>query len=1073
MAAALPVSLGCAADDSAPAPAPVGPRRVEKTIHFACRGRESILAAATHLELQIGDQRIRSQLHSAETRRQALESTDASDQAQLMTATHFFTDVPLSVEAAQSYSVYAMIENGLEVFVAGGIHVPGAADRLRAASANPSELDPNDLLDDEDCAVWAAFNTPSLISHDADTAQRVIDEIRRAPSFGALTTAIGLFPNPDDPRDAPPTPDRRQTRAGWVVGVYRYYQIGAQPPVPVYRLRLDGTQVLDASGRPQIVIDWNLSSETYLTVQPVSVSTLAAAVVREVNASFQNQRAAYEGVKYFTYPGLATQAAGSASGSVSGSRSGLGAEDDSFDFSQQGVTTAHRKLEVEPNGSSFGVKLTNYLALGAMFGVSHFDANGAELSTQSLGYVSSTYYPSLVRLAGASSGEASFIRPSNAVRTTVWTNTMGVRDGTDPGWDGDGVSYTRRAIFTWIATVMTDIIIPGLCLTMGVVGGKKAGEDLLHAMIEGGSGQLIDAAIEVVLSAAASVYNVTEGQNVGAVLLDFGKDFLRIVARLAELVLLESPAYAVATAKILFEALTTTTLEVSTPLLGWALVAMEIVKTVAQLAFTTEHIVAGQVLTHGVIRYSHPLAVRITPKDSAYFPSGVAYCRVQVSSSDGKSPFMPTDQVVAFAPDSKGGFESFETVVSKVPILVPLTVKVSLYDRDPNGTDGATARGTVLGEHLGNVSSPGEEQTVEFEIDIPPLPIIDSTQLIHDVALVATPTGFAWSASGTPAPVPDLNPYRCQAGALCGVSSIHVRQNAAQAGRVTFDFTTFTADGASPVMAGVAMAPSLSKASSVASVSISPPPRGVAVRRLVTSLAGRSIVLSQTKTEAVRVYLAGDDDSDFPAETWQENDASLYTTSRSSDVQGARLSPDGTCLFLALGEAVEIIPIPLAAKPRANAQTSYLVTRPGSATGCISLAVAAAGFHLQRQFAALDSGLARVSVFDYAGNFIPYFGSPNGYVELNRGSRQNRLFHDIDVDSAGQVWVLVSEPDFSRYYLEVYGRTGALLAAFTDVAADRFALDRFDQVFTLNRRASTGPKGYAVPSISRWYLQNS
>jgi hypothetical protein len=1064
LGASLPVSLGCASHDAASKPA--GPRRIEKTIHLACKGREPLLAHVTHIELRVGTKRFRSQLHSAETRKKAMAGTPTEQHALVGAATHFFTEVEISSEAPQNLAAFAVFADGHERLYAASIHVPVAADRLRSTddSDDPTDPDPHDFMTDEGCALWAVFNTPSLMTHDSDMARAILDEITRAPTFAALTSAISRFPNVIDPTGPTPSPDCKPIDAGWVHGCYRYFRIGKAPPVAATRVRLDGSEVLDAAGNPQVVVDWRLSEDTYGAVQPVSVRALADSVSRDVQAAFQNNPGTYQGIKYFTYPGVSIQP------STPAGSAGVGADAAGYHFSAEGMTKHHRKLSVTPQGGGFKATLVNALALGTLLGVSHFDPNGAEVETHILGYASATYYPSLTRLLGPSTVEGTFDRPAGALTSNLWTISSAISHG-DYGPNGEKVHYTSRALFAWILGTFTDFVVPGLFLALGLPTAEHTRDELVTEVLTGTAESAIESAIDVVTSLVSGIYDWSKAGSVSQLLEDFGADFMKICVRFVEKALLQSPAYATALTQILGEAMLERSLELATPLVGWAVYAADVATSGVQLGVSTEHFFSNQIFTSGVVSYTHPLDVALAPQDSTYFPSGIAYYKATISSAKGEANFTPIQTVGQFRPSAdKTGIESFAFELPDIPILVPFTLQVILYDRDPNGTTRAIARGTLLVERTDNVTSPGQKQSVSFSIATPPLPIGEATQLVHDVVLAPSGSGFAWSAAGAPPPAGDANPYSCQSGALCGVAALHVRQNSTQAGRVAFDFSTSTGNGPGSVIAGVAMPASRPARPTAVSVNANAP-RAVGMQRLVMSLAGPSVVLSQTTTERVRVYLVPDDGSDFDAGQWQESAANLYITARSNRVEAARLSPDGSYLLLALGDAVEVIPITRRASTPSDDRPRYSIVRPGVTAGCLSLPVAAAGFHHEAQLAVLDAGLARVSVFDYPGQFIPYFQNGTGYLDLNTSDRQNRVPLDIEVDAIGEVWVLARAQDFSRYYLEVYDRTGGQLTAFTELQADRFALDRFNQVFTLNRQVLAGPNG-PTPTVSRWYPQN-
>ncbi len=194
--------------------------------------------------------------------------------------------------------------------------------------------------------------------------------------------------------------------------------------------------------------------------------------------------------------------------------------------------------------------------------------------------------------------------------------------------------------------------------------------------------------------------------------------------------------------------------------------------------------------------------------------------------------------------------------------------------------------------------------------------------------------------------------------------------------------------------------------------------------------------------------------------------ATLYAQARGGAIAGARLTPDGKRLLIAYADKVEVMALDVA---DAASRGGLLFGDPGSAKDCISACTAVAGFHHEDQIAVLDAGNYRVSVFDHAGAYVPYFGTSDGYLTPNQGGG-NHVLLDIDIDVAGNAWVLSSQPHRDGKptpYLSIYAKSGERLVSFSTLDAGRFALDRFNQVFSLNRQA-VAAAGYASPTVSRW-----
>jgi hypothetical protein len=1067
--AAFPLQLGC---DTPQSPPPRrGPRSHAKTVHLAARGRSPLLERAAHLELRIGHRRIRGSAHSEDTLRaprQALQGTP--DLSRLNGATHYFERVPFSAEAAQSFAAYAIMPDGRAVLYAAGIHTPSGADRLRVAG-DQTDPDPHHLLDDESCAIWAVFNSPHVMVHDADAAADVVAQIRATPDFPALVRAIGLFPfvvdpaGPDDP-----------LYAGWLYGRYRTYRDTNGSTVYCTDIRVDGTDVLGPDGKPRRTVDWQLADDVFPTVGlTTSVRALVDRVTAQLMSTFNDRPSAYQDVKYFRYPAMPVAAQAARVTSGGSGDAGVGEEVEPFSFSAEGKTLHHRVLKVErKDGDRFAVSLDNYLALASLLGVSHFRADGTHLQTNVLGFAPSTYYPSLTRAFGAhASVEAAFSRPKDALTSNVWTLSSGFSLG-DYGPRGEQVNFTSRGMFTWVFGNFFDFVLPGIFLSLGLVGAARARDKIAREILEEAAGEAgIDALVDLVFASTASLYNVGAGQPIGAVLGDLGADFGKVMMRLCEKVFLQQ-TFAGIVASVFAEEAVETELELAVPFVGWAVFAAELATTGVQLGFATTHLATNEVFTHGVVHYTHEVEVTLRPKGSTYFPGGIGYYKATVMPGSAAPDFTPIEIVASFLPERDAdGFEVFEFAFAKVPIVAPFNLQVVLYDRDPNGAAHANARGTLLVKDITNVTVIGQAQRLEYRIETPPLPIDEDTELEHDVLLTPKGAAFEWSAAEAPAPTGDVDPVTCRMGTLCGILGVSVRQNETQRGRIAFNFRTLGPNGTAPVMAGVDMALSRAERTETVTVSASVPV-SVGLRSTLMSLDGRVVVLSQKASEQVRVYLVPDSSTEFDATIWQETSTQLFATSRFTNVEGARLSPDGRFLLLASREGVEVIYMSLEPGASRDRRTKTTLVRPGAELGCLASVVSVAAFHREAQFAVLDTGNARVTVFDHAGNVVPYFKRGRGDLSLATGGN-NQVYLDLDVDALGNVWVLHSQPVAAsrpRYGLDVYSKSGERLTTFSGVEAERFALDRFNQVFTVNRQARPGPNGYAVPTLSRWFPTN-
>ncbi|MFO0639944.1 MAG: hypothetical protein U0183_12080 [Polyangiaceae bacterium] len=1028
-------STGCASDE---APAPRTRRTVQKSVHLGL-ARSALasgpLRGAARLELRVGAARIPLVAHDEKSLDAARAGSGEALTKRL--PTHYAKGVRFSAEAAQSYFVYRVSANGTETLVGAAIHVPTEAD-LRGVAPDD---DPREVMTLEDAAIWAVFNNPHVMAHDPETARKVIALIGEMPSYPALVDAIDQNFHTVTPEEA------EQLVGGWIVGQYR-----ALPPSMgggfATEVDLTGAEILDATGKPRRVVDWILSSD-----ESGDVSAAAIAVTDELVRRF-NDDAAFEGVKYFRYPGVGRTDGGTVTARRPGSNAAT-----TFLFDAVGTTTEHRKLSVETEGSELKVVVDNYLALGCLFGVSHFDKGGAHLATKTLGYVGSTYYPDIMRATGGhSTGEASFERPEEAATSKVWTCAPAFHHG-DLGPHADAMSMTWRAFAVWALSGLCDLVLPGIFLASGLIGAGHAGEEIFeHVAKEIG----IDAFVDVVKGIAASVINVSDGQSVLSVLGELAFDVAKLIFRLAEK-LVASRALAAVVAKVFAVAGAETSASMATPFLGWVTWAVSTLQTAAQLVMSNVHLAGSTIFTHGTLLYTHPLTVTAKVKDSPYFPSYASHYRATVSLASGADPkdtraFVP---IVQEGPLPTGTTDRFDLRFPDVPTSFPLRLQVTLFDGSPSGHVNQVGDG--LDEALENEDTPGKEQGTTLEIAITPLPVDAQMGLVHDV--IYTPSRGTWDKAPAPEGDDRLVAFGLVPASVSSLGGISLRQTSGVESRLAYAFDTEVAKARGTVTVSLGNAPAIAPSSSAASASRSPFGPG-ALRHMLYSLSGRRVILAQASaSDAISVHVLPSGAPDVDLATWTPP-ARPFAKVRGSVLRSARLSPDGTRLVVCLGSGVEIFDF-TSPVDEPDGRAGRLLYRRGVRAGCVEVPIAAAGFHHADRFAVLDAGNARVEVFDYDQNLVPdAFETP---ISLATGSRR---YLDLDVDVVGNLWIVSLEPGTQarpgRFFLDIYSAQGKLVRSFDTVRAMRIALDRFNQLFTLNALVSPGPLGYPEPTASRF-----
>jgi len=168
---------------------------------------------------------------------------------------------------------------------------------------------------------------------------------------------------------------------------------------------------------------------------------------------------------------------------------------------------------------------------------------------------------------------------------------------------------------------------------------------------------------------------------------------------------------------------------------------------------------------------------------------------------------------------------------------------------------------------------------------------------------------------------------------------------------------------------------------------------------------------------------------------------------------------------------VEVVDLAKRAQLQRPADSTLFVRRgerPGQQSGSVSVAPLPG----RNAYALLEQGARRVQALDFDGNPLGVWaGRSSILLTLDAGV----VFTDLDVDSAGNVWVLSYKPNGAAravFNLEVYNSAGAFVVRFVGINAMALAVDNFSTVFTQNAENLGGPGGYPEPTLSVWAPEN-
>lgn len=490
-------------------------------------------------------------------------------------------------------------------------------------------------------------------------------------------------------------------------------------------------------------------------------------------------------------------------------------------------------------------------------------------------------------------------------------------------------------------------------------------------------------------------------------------------------------------------------LEAAIPVIGWALKALNVAETGAQLALA-----AGAALVEGWVTKSelvrlHAVKVQATPFESAYFPPAAATYTVTLSVGSTATFSKSGDLRPVASPDNRqrASLDVFEDV----PVAGRLSVTVQLFDR--TGRVVGTALATVA-----NSERAGDEQEVELEVEGKALPIEDIKALVHKRRLEPSVGAFEWRVTPN-APVDDHTALRCvpASGVLgvCDLGGISVSQ---QKGFLAWNFSSPI--GSARIISQIGADASLLQ--SAPTYNATPGADRRTVTWVVHGLGELDCVLMSVDGAPLRAY---------PFDPRKDSLATFARGAtlpkprgelRGSTLSHCRVHPTAHTLVALTEYGLETVSL-----DRAEGCVARLHARRGPRAGQLSGPIAVAPFRDLAQVAVLEQAARRVQVFDFYGNPIAAYGG--AWLPLSRDPAVRYL--DLDVSDKGYAWLLSMTTSGGRttYGLDIYSPSGVLVKALGGVNAGRFALDRYNTLFALNAENRIGQGGYPIPTLSEWF----
>jgi hypothetical protein len=923
--------------------------------------------------------------------------------------------------------------NGPPVPVALSVHVP------RTVTNQSFVPDTDHVVDEDAAALWCIFQDPAVLACDPDVAAQVLALAMGTQEFRVLSDRIAELQWAVSPEEA------EQGYGGWVRGIYRKDAAGNR----VALQNPDGSAVLDAQGNAVYEYSWEPHPD-------VARFTLNA--VGETLRRIHDDVGLAKVGKFDTQAGVPVTAPIARTSALGAAR--LTEEESTVAFAHQGQKREGRVLVLEAQegqSSRFEAKLSNALPLGLGWGVSHFTENGALITSECFGYVPATFYAGISALwNGRSTAESVIELPAGASRSTLWTTALAFRAGDGvppPAQEQLGPAYELGVACGALGSFILDFMMPSFMLIAGTGGseveeivkapivsalkevGLDALKELLLALLNSGVRALTGAEVWDYLKreGVSIFYSALRNLAAGAASSLLTRAATRILAALAEAVAAISAESA---------------LEAAIPVVGWALKVANVLETGVQLGLAVGAAATEGAVTKSDLERVHTVRITAKPSESAYFPPAAA--RYTATLSVGSVAVFKNED--RFSKDGASGVEVAELEAFEgVPAVGRCSLTVQLFDLADRVV------GTALVAFDAD-KRPGQEQEVEIEIEGKAIPIESMQKLVHDRRLDRAGAGWQWTKTSVP-PAAGPSAFACIPAAgdvsVCSAAVLSVSQK-----RGLLGLAFGTPVGAPPVVSQVAI--------DVSVVPSAPPFNGTAGGDRLTSvyvvhgLGDTHVVLVSDNGGSLVVYPF---DPNTPLSAFERGGPrpAALGALRGTSLLHARIHALTSTLVALTEVGFETMPL-----TRPDVQQAHLFGRRGSQAGQLSGPVAVAPFRDQAQVLVLEQGARRAQVLDFYGNPISAFGGP--WLALSKAPEVQYL--DCDVSDKGYAWILsaTSQPgDRTVFDLDIYSPSGLLVKALGGVAATRFALDRYNDLFSLGFENAPGPRGYPVPTVSVWY----
>ncbi len=1027
-----------------PSPTPDTRAREQRTLHF-----DFSFASLHDLRLQaIGSQSHQAPLleHTAESRALARQSNPSLADVPDERLTHYIEDVDLPADALQHLWVTGSDTEDNAALAVMHIHVPAAAllaaqQRAVAAGANRVGGPPtangvvnggNDYLTPVSTAVSLVFHNPEIMNLNVDQGATILNVIQTLPCT-------------DDPMCTP------------YLGTLAA-QIAEKWPATTSGGWATLVQVIN-NGQPVV----NNGEPVYRWDVDPAISQAAAAVAEQIKKAIFNDQQ-FVGTNWHPTQGITVSQTSAPSG-LTGAAAGAaqfaltaaypaGSSVHGVAFDSVNVTSqSSRTVQLQ-----FRNAYLRYLSAYVQFANEEGDlpvANPTKEDTSRakfLSWINSNFTILGIPLFGNDIPQTSvsFDVPADASIAKVYFGSLGL----------GGQAFCPESLDGSILTLILNLGVPTILLAAGIAMTasliKALSEQIGVTVV-----QVIRASLPLILGATFpdivnGIFGTSTSGNAVGILTSLGNAIISAFFASGEAAtfLIELGVAVIAGQAI----------DCTGPI---ALIfrAIAVVADVAMIAQTVGEVLASPALFINQLTLTQTTTVTIShDMDDFQFPATARKYEVILTYDTASK--VAHRQCGMIEP---GRTDPIVAVFDNVPSGGMVTVDVYL----------TSDAGCIVGRSLEQDGKtpgaygpvPGTQASISFRIKELLIPLLQTTQYLHDVKLEYQNGQHVWVETAAPtATIVDLG--QGQQDALYDLNGITISQRtgmagyAYRAGGQGVPFCGQTLSGIEYMVQNLFLADDPDKALKQLPCGFDQV-AGIVYDRLgPVDGIGRNFFLQPTPQGFYVQSVTLDDTTPINI----QNPLSWGVFSQALD--SLAVVPTGYVVGVnTMSHQMQILELPPAAVNAAQAPQAvpFAVTKMGLGTraGLLSAPVAVAVF--DATILILEDGNQRIQAVDVSGNPVLMFqNGTSNIVTLEQGTGITYL--DLGVEGMGYLYVLSfvnNGMTAEDYRLDVYDPQGNFLTRTTGVAAARMAVDTFRNVYTLNYEVvANAPR--IEPSLSQW-----